>query len=133
VVRAPVEYTYYVDLAVEWDFVMPDEKTLEVYVPEIAYNAPAVDVSRMKWWVVKGSVLRDEEKAAERVKQRFSSFTRQRARQHIPDVKAEGRARVEEFVRTWLIDTYGDTPDLKIRVYFADEKTSPVPKATAGE
>ena len=133
VARAPVEYSYYVDLNGQWDFVMPDEKTLEVYVPEIAYNAPAVDVSRLKWWVVKGSVLRDEEAAAERVKVRFSSFARQSARQNIRVVREEGRARVEEFVRDWVMTTYGEPSDLTIHVYFADEKTSPVPPLTGEE
>ena len=42
----PVEYTYYLDLDESWDFVLR-EGTLVVLAPEIRFNTPALDVSRL--------------------------------------------------------------------------------------
>ncbi|MFO1499693.1 MAG: hypothetical protein U1G07_15090 [Verrucomicrobiota bacterium] len=42
--RAPVEYTYYLDLKAKWEFVLSDG-VLHAYAPAIRANKPAVDVS----------------------------------------------------------------------------------------
>ncbi len=49
--RAPVTYTYYVDLEKPWAFRRLAEQVLEVAAPAIEFNTPAVDPSAIRYSV----------------------------------------------------------------------------------
>jgi len=57
--RAPVTYTYYLDLDGSWEMRLEDG-AIHVLAPEIGHNPPALDASELSWEVRAGSVFRDE-------------------------------------------------------------------------
>jgi hypothetical protein len=125
--RAPVEYTYFLDLDKEWQFHL-EGKDVHVLVPPVEYNRPAVDVSALRYEIREGSVLRDEQIALDRLRAQLSSLAERRARQQIPLVRDTGRRSVEAFVETWLVQRFADGDGYRARVRFADE---PAPAAPA--
>ena len=51
--RAPVEYTYYLDLDAPWRLAVRGQ-TVHVFTPRIRFNKPAVDVSQLVYEVGRG-------------------------------------------------------------------------------
>lgn len=128
--RAPVEYTYYLDLDKEWTFRL-EGKDVYVVAPAVEYNRPSVDVSALRYEVREQSVLRDEQIALDRLRAELTALTLQRARQQLPLVRETGRRSVEAFVETWLVQRFADGDDYRARVRFADEPTPEPPRAPA--
>jgi hypothetical protein len=125
--RAPVEYTYFLDLDKEWQFRL-EGKNVYVLVPPVEYNRPAVDVSALRYEVREGSLLRDEQIALDRLRAELTSLAERRAREQIPLVRETGRRSVEAFVETWLVWRFADGEGYRARVRFAGES---VPEAPA--
>src|SRR5262245_53373321 len=88
--RVPVEYTYYLALQERWQFVLEGD-TLLVKAPAVRFNAPALDVSSLRYEVKKGSVLRDEAAVVESLRRGLSELAKQRAREHVLLVREAGR------------------------------------------
>lgn len=126
-VRAQAEYVYYIDLEKPWHFVMVDDTTLQVYVPEIEYNTPAVKFADREEWVLKKDAWRDEEKVLKDTERRLQLEAGISARRHIPEVRAEARIQVETFVRQWVVTTYGSDELLTVTVFFPGEGEPPLP------
>lgn len=120
--RAPVEYSYYLDLDKEWRFRLEGGE-VRVLAPPVEFNEPAVDVSALRYEVREGSVFRDEQVVLDRLRAELTGLARFRARQHIPLVRETGRRRVEAFVETWLVQRFADGAEHRVRVRFADEPT----------
>ena len=118
--RAPVEYTYFLDLDKEWTFRL-EGKDVFVLAPPVEFNRPSVDVSALRYEVRQGSVLRDEQIALDKLRSELSTLTMRRARQQLPLVRDTGRRSVEAFVETWLVQRFADGEDYRARVRFADE------------
>ncbi len=118
--EAPVEYTYYLDLDDRWEILIENETVL-VHAPEIRYNAPAIDVSNLRYDVADRSVLRDEEEALENLKRGLSDLAKMRAKENITLVRELGRKKTQEFIRNWLLASYADAKSYRIEVVFADE------------
>ena len=118
--RAPVDYTYYVDLEKRWDFVL-EKRRIRVHAPAIEFNRPAVDVSRLEYEVAIDSLLRDEEGALERLRSGITEMSTRRARQNLSLVRELARRETESFVRDWLGARFIDGDDYTIDVVFADE------------
>lgn len=118
----PVEYTYYLDLDDEWEFTLA-EGTLLVRAPAIAFNTPALDVSKLRFDVREASLLRDEDAAIEALRVGLTRLSRRRARDHVALVRETARRQTEEFVATWLAGEFGvdDGRGFRIDVVFADE------------
>jgi len=57
--RAPVEYTYYIDLKAKWEMTLKDN-TIHVFAPPIRANKPAVDASTITYEVRKGYLKTEE-------------------------------------------------------------------------
>jgi hypothetical protein len=124
--EAPVEYTYYLDLDERWEFVLSDrDRAILVHAPEIRFNTPAVDASRIRYEVKEGSILRDEAAAIDNLKRGITDLARQRARENAALVRELGRKKTEEFIRSWLLSSYDDATDYRVEVRFADEAPSP--------
>jgi hypothetical protein len=125
--RAPVEYTYFLDLDKEWQFRL-EGNDVYVVAPPVEFNRPSVNVSALRYRVREGSVLRDEQIALDRLRASLSSLAAHRARQQIPLVRETGRRSVEAFVEKWLVQRFADGDGYRARVRFADE---PAPEAPA--
>jgi hypothetical protein len=123
--RAPVEYTYYVDLDGRWD-VRVAGGLVRVAAPAPAFNAPALDPSALRFTVREGSVFRDEDVVREGLKAALAELLRERARQHLPLVRDLGRRKVQEFVEKWLVERFADGRAYRVEVVFADE-AAPLP------
>jgi hypothetical protein len=118
--RAPIEYTYYLDLKEPWGFAL-EGRTVLVKAPAIRYNAPAVDVSALRYEIRKGSILRDEAAVIEKLRQGLSELSKERARRHIALVRDTARRQTEDFVETWLKARFSDGGAFRARATFADE------------
>ncbi|HXY39867.1 MAG TPA: hypothetical protein VEQ10_09360 [Vicinamibacteria bacterium] len=124
--RAPVEYSYYLDLDKEWRFRLQGREVL-VLAPAVEWNQPAVDVSALRYEVREGSVLRNEQIVQDRLRSELTALAAMRARQHLPLVREVGRRKVEGFVETWLLQRFTDGGGYRARVRFADEPAPPPP------
>jgi hypothetical protein len=132
--RAPVEYTYYLDLKGQWQFNLRDG-VIEVFAPAIRANKPAVDVSGLTYEVRKGRFKTAE--ALDNLKSSISSLVVLRARDNIPLVRETGRHETEQFVEKWLARSFADGKDYPVKVYFPGEsppdKVQLAPKQESGK
>jgi hypothetical protein len=118
--RAPVEYVYYADLQKAWTFRLERGEVL-VTAPPLEFNTPAIDASALAYAVREGSLLRDEALAQERLRLGLTELARRRARQNVALVRDTARQEVQRFVETWLVRSFTDAKDYRVRVVFADE------------
>lgn len=128
--RAPVTFTYTLDLAGKWDFDLT-ERTVTVLAPELKWNSPAVDVSRLTITKTESSILRDEDPVVEEVRASLTGILLQRARQNVPLVRETARRQAEEFVRSWLLRAYGVPEDVRVVVRFRGEPPAIAPAGPA--
>jgi hypothetical protein len=117
---APVQYTYFVDLEGTWRLELRDRQVL-VLAPPVRFNKPAVDVSRMQWRVVEGSLLRDEQLVLAQLRREITGRTAIQAAANVPLVRETARAQVNRFVRNWLLRSYPDADQYQVEVFFAAE------------
>jgi hypothetical protein len=127
--RAPVTFTYVLDLDGKWDFDLT-ERTVSVLAPALAWNTPAVDVSKLAIVTAESSILRDEEPVVEELRASLTGILAQRARQNVPLVRETARRQAEEFVRSWLLRAYGVPEDVRVVVRFRGEPESIAPART---
>jgi len=118
--RAPVEYTFYLDLKGKWDFVLTDN-VIHVFTPSIRFNRPSVDASAITYEVKKGYLKTEE--ALDNLKQSITSLAVLKARENIPLVRENGRKQTTEFVEGWLMKSFSDSKNYTVKVYFPGEKT----------
>ncbi len=116
--RAPVEYTYYLDLNAPWDFHFQDG-VLHVFAPPIRANKPAVDISALTYEVKKGRFKTTE--ALDNLKNSISSLVVLRAKDNIPLVRETGRHETQEFVERWLARSFSDGKNCPVKVFFPGE------------
>lgn len=119
--RAPVEYTYYVDLNGKWEFALKDNVIL-VSAPPIRPNKPAVDVSKLTYEIKKYRPFLSAA-AEKRLKQNLTGLISLRAKENIPLVKENGRKQIAEFVEHWLAKSFTDGKVYAVKVYFPEEKS----------
>ncbi len=89
--------------------------------PLLRFNKPAVDVSRMRWQVVQGSLLRDEAAVQQQLRREITGRSAIQATANVPLVRETARAQVARFVRDWLLRSYPDAERYEVEVFFADE------------
>jgi len=118
--RAPVTYTYYVDLEDRWDFALEGTR-IRVVAPEIGFNPPAVDVSELDYEVAADSLLRDEDEALDRLRSGISEMSRRRADEHVPLIRELARRETEQFVANWLAAQFVDGSEFDVEVAFRPE------------
>jgi hypothetical protein len=125
--NAPVTYTYYLDLNDKWEFTLKDG-AITVVAPNIRFNKPAVDASRITYEVKKDSLIRDTHQAMEGLKQSITSMVNQRAQENIHLVRETGRRQTEAFVRNWLARSFADGKKYPVSVRFRNEARSNGPE-----
>jgi hypothetical protein len=118
---APVSYTYYLDLNASWDFVLRDG-VIWVTAPDIKYNKPALDISRITYEVKKGSHIRNTSEAMENLRSSMTWMTYKKAEANIPLVRETGRKQTESFVENWLAKSFADGRNYPVKVRFRNEK-----------
>lgn len=118
--RAPVDYTYHLDLNGPWEFSLKD-KVIHVYPPPIRFNKPAIDVSAITYEVKKGYLKTDE--ALDNLKKSLTSLAVLKARDNIPLVRESCRQQTTLFVEHWLSKAFADGEKYPVKVHFPDEKT----------
>jgi hypothetical protein len=126
--RAPITYTYFVDLDKAWSFRL-EGRDVFVQAPVIEWNRPAVDVSELRYVVTAGSVFRDEALVQERLRAEMSALALLRASQHVSLVRETGRRQVEAFVEGWLVHRFDDGYAYRAHVLFAGEPPAAPPQA----
>jgi hypothetical protein len=127
--RAPVEYTYYLDLNASWRFVLKDG-VIRVTAPALHFNKPAVDASAISYEVRKGYFKSAE--AQESLKRSVTSLVTIRAKENVPLVRENARKQTAEFVENWLMKSFTDAQQHPVKVYFADEKIPDALNPTPG-
>lgn len=129
--RAPVEYTYYLDLTARWEFEEQNGR-IRVLAPPIGFNKPAVDASAIDYEVKAGSLLRNETEALARLKRGITEMSLARARDNVPLIRELARRQTEDFVAGWLAARFVDGEDYSVEVAFQDETgrapLSPAPR-----
>ena len=120
--RAPVDYTYFVDLDERWDFRL-DEDRIRVLAPDIEFNRPSVDVSELEYEVAEDSLLRDEDEALDRLRSGLTEMSQRRAREHVTLIRELARQEVREFVSGWLAASFVDGDGFTVEVAFASEES----------
>ena len=128
--RAPVVYEYFVDLEKDWRFTL-EGRDVVVAAPPLEWSPPAVDVSALRYEVREGSVLRDEQIVAERLRSELTGLVAMRARQHLVLAREPARRKAEAFVETWLVQRFADGEAYRARVRFGDEPAPKPPPAPA--
>ena len=122
---APVSCTYYLDLNDKWDFTLK-EGVIYVVAPDIHFNKPSVDVSRITWEVKKGGYyLRDEKQAMENLKDSITYLSYEKARANIELARETARHQTETFVENWLSRSFADGKKYPVKVTFRREHQPP--------
>jgi hypothetical protein len=117
---APVTYTYYLDLNDKWGFGLKDG-AITVLAPNIKFNRPAVDASRITYEVKKDSIFRDTQQAMEELRSSITWMAHQKARENIGLVRETGRKETQAFVENWLAQSFADGKKYSVIVRFRNE------------
>lgn len=118
--NAPVTYTYYLDLNARWDFRLQDG-VIYVIAPNIKYNKPAVDVSRIDYEVKKNSLIRNTTEAMENLRSSITWLSYKKAEANIGLVRETGRKQTETFIHNWLAKSFADGKNYPVKVMFRNE------------
>jgi hypothetical protein len=118
---APVTYTYYLDLNARWDFVLRDG-VIWVTAPDIKFNKPSLDISRITYEVKKDSHFRNTSEAMENLRSSMTWMSYKKAEANIDLVRETGRSQTEAFVENWLAKTFTDGKKYPVKVRFRSEK-----------
>jgi hypothetical protein len=118
--NAPVTYTYYLDLKDKWEFELKDG-TITVIAPDIKFNKPAVDASRITYEVKQDSLIRDTRQAMDALKQSITWMATRKAKENTGLVRETGRKQTEAFVHNWLARSFADGKKYPVNVHFRSE------------
>jgi hypothetical protein len=117
---APITYTYYLDLNERWEFRL-EGGVIWVTAPDIKYNKPAVDASRITYEVRKDSLLRNTTEARESLKNSITWLSYKKAEANTDLVRETGRKQTETFVQNWLARSFADGKNYPVKVRFRNE------------
>lgn len=117
--RAPVEYTYFLDLNAPWRLTLSNQ-VVRVTAPALQWNTPALDVADLTLEVRKG-VFKVAE-VQENLRRSLTSLTGRQAAANVPLVRENARRQVEKFVKAWLLRSFTDGRQYAVEVEFADEQ-----------
>jgi hypothetical protein len=117
--RAPVEYTYYLDLNAPWRMAVTGQ-VVRVQAPVLRHHTPALDVSGMTLEVRKGMFKVGE--VQEKLRQSLTAMAERQAQENVPLVRENARRQVERFVNGWLLRSFTDGPRYTVQVVFDDEQ-----------
>ena len=125
-VKAPVQYNFYVDLNENWDFFYDEEDNgVTVIAPKINYNRPSVDVSKMDIREIKKSLWINNDELKNNILKNLMPQCAISARNKVDQIKPLAKDSIKNFVDAWFINIkFADSrikPHVK-EIYFTDEK-----------
>lgn len=123
--EVPVEYNYYVNLSSGWSFKYSNS-ILYVQVPELTNSKPALDISKLKFFLKKGSFFRSEKEVAQRFQKELPSLLIDRSIGNREIVREQARKSIQEFVDLWIKDKFQPEGDIVIQVFFPNESASQI-------
>ncbi|MFA6568164.1 MAG: hypothetical protein WCS96_08125 [Victivallales bacterium] len=127
-VRAPVTYSYYVNMKDPWKIICEGE-TLAIVAPKIQVEEPATDLSRLETHIDSGKLIFNEPAKLEELRKQFYTDMIKKAvsREYMDSVREDARRSLAEFANGWIIaDLTGKYPVKYISVRFEDEEKFPL-------
>ncbi|HUP25754.1 MAG TPA: hypothetical protein VNB06_22795, partial [Thermoanaerobaculia bacterium] len=102
---------------------------IRVRAPPIRFNRPSLDASAIDYEVRRGSILRDQDAALDKLREGLTSMAHRRAQENVALVREVGRREVQQFVETWLFRDFGEEARrYDVEVVFAGEESEiPLP------
>lgn len=127
-VRAPVTYSYYVDMKGPWKIVCEGE-TLTIVAPKIQVEEPAVDLTRLDTHIDSGKLIFNEPAKLEELRRQFYTDMVKKAtsREYMESIREDARRSLAEFANGWIVaDLAKKFPVKYISVRFEDEEKFPL-------
>ena len=128
-VRAPVTYSYYVDMKGSWKIISEGE-TLTVVAPKIQAEEHATDMSRLDTHIDSGKLIFNEPAKLEELRKQFYTdmIRKSTSREYMDSIREDARRSLAEFANGWIIaDIAKKYPSVKyISVRFEDEEKFPL-------
>ena len=127
-VRAPVTYSYYVDMKDPWKIICEGE-TLAIIAPKIQVEEPATDLSRLETHIDSGKLIFNEAGKLEELRKQFYSDMIKKAtsREYMDSVREDARRSLAEFANGWIVaDLAKKYPMKYISIRFEDEEKFPL-------
>lgn len=126
--KAPVEYTYFIDLKEKWEFRWEEkDSSILIIAPAIQSGTPAVDVSKIEIYERKESFLRDVFAVKEKLRSELSNKLKYVAVEKISFIRETARKETKRFMYKWFLKYYFKDSEFKpdkIFVYFSGESIS---------
>jgi hypothetical protein len=127
-VRAPVTYSYYVDMKGPWKIISEGE-TLSIVAPKIRVGEPATDLSRLDTHIDSGKFIFNEAEKLEELRKQFYAdmIKKGTSREYMDSVREDARRSLAEFANGWILAELSRKYPVKyISVRFEDEEKFPL-------
>ncbi|MFA6291182.1 MAG: DUF4230 domain-containing protein [Victivallales bacterium] len=127
-VRAPVTYSYYVDMKGSWKIICEGE-TLTIVAPKIQLEEPATDLRRLETHLDSGKLIFNENGKLEELRKQFYTdmLKKGTSREYMDSIREEARRSLADFANGWITaDLTKKYPVKYISVRFEDEEKFPL-------
>lgn len=127
-VRAPVTYSYYVNMKDPWKIICEGE-TLTIVAPKIKVEEPATDLRRLETHIDSGKFIFNENGKLEELRKQFYTDMIKKAtsREYMDSTREDARRSLAEFANGWIVaDLTKKYPVKYISVRFEDEEKFPL-------
>lgn len=116
----PITYDFYVDLEETWDAQLVKEKIL-ITAPQLKMRQPTVDISQVKFDILKSHILRDEQKVQEELRLELTTLLTEKGIQQREKAVLTAKRSFQKIVSVFL------------QTHFQTEKIPPVEVLFQGE
>ncbi|MCX6985559.1 MAG: DUF4230 domain-containing protein [Lentisphaerae bacterium] len=127
-VRAPVTYSYYVDMKGSWKIICEGD-TITIVAPKIQVEEPATDLSRLETHIESGKLILNEAGKLEELRKQFypDMIKKAMGSEYMDSVREDARRSLAEFANGWIVaDLAKKYPMKYISVRFEDEEKFPL-------
>lgn len=127
-VRAPVIYSYFVDMKGPWKIISEGE-TLTIVAPKIQVEEPATDLTRLETHIDSGKLIFNENAKLEELRKQFYTDMTKKAmsREYMDSIREDARRSLAEFANAWIMSDLAKKYPMKyISVKFEDEEKFPM-------
>ena len=100
--KAPVQYTYYINLKKSFRIEKGESGDLRILVPPFEANPPALDLSQLQITYEKSSVFRDEARVRDMLLSEVSDLLIERSQAHKALVMDVAQDEIKEILQPWI-------------------------------
>ncbi len=118
-VEVPVTYTYFIDLEKKWSAFEEAPGRWVVVAPDLEFNPPAPEISKMLIKVEKSSLFRNEQEIKNQLMAQMSDYLRLRADDHKELAVEKSRKELVSIIKKWLLHHQKNSSS--IEVFFSKE------------